>query len=224
MTQMKKEQYIALFGRVEALADEKQAEKMSSYMQNRFPFLGLPKPKLMEAIKPFLRENGRGLPDWDFIDACWQKDWREAQYIALEYLAKFKKKLTADDLPKLQKLITTKSWWETADTLDGFVGVIVLANPALKDTMLEWSRSENLWLRRVAIDFQQRFGEDTDAALLEEIIGNSLGSREFFINKAIGWSLLEYSKTDPSWVAAFLEKYGGRLDKLSRREATKYLS
>lgn len=76
----------------------------------------------------------------------------------------------------------------------------------------------------MAIDFQQRFGENTDTALLERLIGNSLGSREFFINKAIGWSLREYSKTDPAWVAAFLEKYGDRLDKLSRREAANHLA
>ncbi len=215
--------YDEMLSSVEALSDAEQSAKMSAYMKNRFPFLGVPKPKLMGAIKPYLRAVKHEQPDWEFVGVCWHKDWREAQYIALEYLAKVQKKLTAADLPRLEELITHKSWWETADTLDGFVGELVLQSPELERQMLSWSQSDNMWLRRVSIDYQQRFKERTNEKQLTQIIENNLGSSEFFINKAIGWSLREYSKTNPEWVRGFILEHKDRLDKLSVREASKYL-
>ena len=79
------------------------------------------------------------------------------------------------------------------------------------------------WLRRIAIDHQLNRKEKTNKELLEKIIVNNLGSSEFFINKAIGWSLREYSKTNPAWVKNFINRYKDKLDKLSIREASKYI-
>jgi 3-methyladenine DNA glycosylase AlkD len=82
---------------------------------------------------------------------------------------------------------------------------------------------ENIWLRRIAIDHQLARKDKTDTALLEQIIVNNLGQREFFINKAIGWSLREYSKTNPDWVRGFIEQHKDGLSPLSVREGSKYL-
>lgn len=89
--------------------------------------------------------------------------------------------------------------------------------------MLEWSTDQDLWMRRIAIDHQLCRKEKTNTELLEKIIVNNFGSSEFFINKAIGWSLRDYSRTDPDWVICFLQTYSDKMDKLSVREASKYL-
>lgn len=149
--------------------------------------------------------------------------YREAQYVGLLYLGEHKKELTGEDLPKLKTLITEKSWWETVDTLDAFVGIVVEKNGILKEEMLSWSTAKNLWLRRVAIDFQQEYKEKTDAKLLEQIIENNLSDPEFFIQKAIGWSLRDYSKVNPEFVRSFLFRYRDKLSPLSIKEASKYL-
>ena len=57
------------------------------------------------------------------------------------------------DIDKLKVLIIEKSWWETVDTIDAFVGDLVLQDNRLIETMLEWSVSDSIWLRRVAIDY-----------------------------------------------------------------------
>lgn len=216
--------YEDLFERMEAMRDEKRARKMAAYMKNRFEFLGLPKPVLDSIRKPALRE-ARKLPlDWECVFTCWEKPFREAQYVAVGYLLARQKELQESDLEKLKRLITEKSWWDTVDMLAGVCGTLAEKYPELKETMLAWSLSENIWLRRAAIDFQQKYKARTDTALLERIIVNNLGSDEFFINKAIGWSLREYAKTDPDWVRGFLDKYGNSLSSLSRREASKHLS
>lgn len=215
--------YENLFNELEKLKDETQSIKMSQYMQNKFEFLGIPKPKLNEFIKPYLKESKKYELDWDFIKLCWNKDYREAQYIAIEYIMKNTKYITKDNFEDIKYLIVNKSWWETVDSLDAVIGKIVLENKELEKQMLEWSVDNNIWLRRVSIDFQQEYKEKTNTELLEKIIVNNLGSTEFFINKAIGWSLRDYSKINPTWVSNFIKKYKNKMDKLSIKEASKYL-
>lgn len=215
--------YDGLFEQMEVLRDAAQGQKMSAYMQNRFPFLGIPKPALKEVMKPYLQKSKKLAFDWDFVFLCWEKPYREAQYVAVSYVLLHQKHFVEADLEKITRLITEKSWWDTVDNLDAAVGTLVLRYPALKETMLAWSVSDNLWLRRTAIDFQQEYKEDTDTALLAQIIENNLGGAEFFINKAIGWSLRDYSKVNPDWVRSFLKKQEGRLAALSVKEASKYL-
>jgi len=215
--------YDNLFVELEKNKNTEQAIKMAAYMQNKFVFLGIPKPKLKEIIRPYIKEGKKHELDWKFINTCWKKNYREAQYAAIEYLDSLIKILTDNDLPNLKKLIVTKSWWETSDSIDAIVGKIILNYKQLEKEMLKWSTDENIWLRRVAIDFQLQYKEKTNQKLFEQIIVNNFGTNEFFINKAIGWSLREYSKTNQKWVKDFINKYKNQLHKLSIKEASKYL-
>ncbi len=98
----------------------------------------------------------------------------------------------------MKKLIITKSWWDTTDAIDKVVGYLVKKYPELEEEMLKWSIDENIWIRRVSIIYQLGFKKNTNTALLEKIIVNNFNSKEFFINKAIGWILRDYSKTNPN--------------------------
>ena len=51
----------------------------------------------------------------------------------------------------------------------------------------------------------------------------NFGSTEFFINKAIGWVLRQYSATDPVWVANFITRHSQHMAPLSIREGAKRL-
>lgn len=215
--------YQSMFEQLEKMQDLEQGAKMSAYMKDCFPFLGIPKPILTKHIRPYLKQSKNAEFDWEFVRLCWEKPYREAQYIAIEYILLHEKQLIDTDIHKIRKLIIEKSWWETVDSLDSVVGAVVLKYPYLKEEMRQWSISENIWLRRVSIDFQQKYKEKTDVVLLEEIISNNFGTNEFFINKAIGWSLRDYSKVNPEWVHYFLERHKDSLSTLSMKEASKYL-
>lgn len=204
-------------------SDQQQAVKMASYMKDNFLFLGIPKPKLKILAKPFLAEHRKKPLDWDLIFDLWDLDFREAQYVALLYLDAHKKEIKPEDILQIKRLVTTKSWWETIDSLDEYVGLIALQDDSAKNVLQEWSVDENLWLRRVAIDFQQRYKEKTDKEFLAKTIINNLGSSEFFINKSIGWSLREYSKTNPAWVKDFIDQHRENMSSLSIKEASKYI-
>jgi len=204
--------------------DEQQAIGMRAYMRDQFQFLGISTPRRRTICKPYFKQAKKSeTVDWDFINTCWANPYRELQYVAKDYLVAMQGSLTPLDIPKIRELAVTKSWWDTIDGLDRTIGDIVFSHPDMNGLMLQWSIDENIWLRRIAIDHQLSRKEKTDTELLGKIIENNLGSNEFFINKAIGWALREYSKTNPQWVRAFIEKHRERMAKLSIREASKYI-
>lgn len=208
----------------EFLRDEENARHMEAYMRDRFKFYGLQTPERRAVYKDVIaRDKKGGVIDREFLEQCWADEHREFQYLVTDYLRAMQKVLTYDDVPFVEKFIRSKQWWDTIDGLDRTVGGIAFRDPRINDLMLRWSTDEDFWVRRLAIDHQLLRKNDTDEDLLEKIIVNNFGSDEFFINKAIGWSLRDYSKTNPAWVRDFIDKYRDRMTPLSLREASKYL-
>ena len=204
--------------------NEEQAQKMSKYMLNKFEYIGIKTPERRKIFKNFFKEyKNEEKIDWEFVNKCWENKHREFQYVAADYLKNMKDKLTIDDIPKFKQLILKKSWWDTIDNLDMTIGALALKDSNVNKILLEWSLDENIWLRRIAIDHQLLRKEKTNTELLKKILKNNLGQAEFFINKAIGWALRDYSKTNPEWVKNFIEKNRENMAKLSIKEASKYL-
>ncbi|MDR1186746.1 MAG: DNA alkylation repair protein [Bifidobacteriaceae bacterium] len=217
-------EYHAVFEAFEAAARPEDAEPMKRYMRSQFEFLGLKTPLRRSLERAWLKaaRHDQGV-DWGFVEACWAREEREFQYFAVDYLQAVGDRLAPRDLPKLRSLVVRKPWWDTIDGLDRVVGGIVQGFPEAKQTVLEWSLDNDFWLRRIAIDHQLTLGSRTDTALLARIIENNLGQTEFFINKAIGWALRDYSKTDAEFVRAFVEAHREAMAPLSIREASKRL-
>lgn len=208
----------------EFLRDEENARHMEAYMRDRFKFYGLQTPERRAVYKDVIaRDKKVGVIDREFLEQCWADEHREFQYLVTDYLRAMQKFLTYEDVPFVEKFIRSKQWWDTIDGLDRTVGGIAFRDPRINDLMLRWSTDEDFWVRRLAIDHQLLRKHATDTELLEKIIVNNFGSDEFFINKAIGWSLRDYSKTNPAWVRDFIDKYRDHMASLSLREASKYI-
>ena len=203
--------------------NEEQAEAMSKYMRNLFPFLGLKKPERAALSKEFLKNRRSDSNiDWEFISKCYSKEEREFQYLAIDYMEKVKNLFTPNDLEKIEELIITKSWWDSVDAINKIVGYIVIKYPEVKeDILLSWVESDNIWLNRISIIFQLQYKESTDTEFLTKAILHNSNTDQFFINKAIGWALREYSKTNKEWVTNFIDN--NTLSKLSVREGSKYI-
>ncbi len=90
-------------------------------------------------------------------------------------------------------------------------------------TIDRWDQGPSFWLHRTSIIFQLKYGEATDEALLFSRCVKYMDSNEFFLQKAIGWALRQYSKTRPERVRWFVDRYRGQLSGLSVREASKYI-
>ncbi|PID82552.1 MAG: DNA alkylation repair protein [Clostridiales bacterium] len=218
------DKYLIIKKEFEHNSNAENASHMEKYMRNKFIYYGIKTPNRRKICRDlFKSEKKIGTIDWNFLDKCYLDDHREFQYVVLDYLIAMKKYLTYDDIPKILKYIKQKQWWDTIDGFDRIVGDIGITDSRVDDLMLEWSKDEDFWIRRISIDHQLNRKSNTNTALLEKIIVNNFGSDEFFINKAIGWSLRDYSKVDPDWVRCFLNKYKSKMNKLSIREASKYI-
>jgi len=202
-----------------------QAEAMSAYMQKLFPFVGIPSPARKEIFKRHIAKYG--LPEYTellaIIKSCYTQPEREYHYFAIDLAGKFAKKADEHFVPLLELLISENSWWDSVDsvasncTRDFFKNHVALQKPVTG----KWMNSSNIWLQRAAILFQLNYKEATDEKLLYGYIIELQNSNEFFIQKAIGWALREYSKTKPESVRRFIES--NKLAKLSIREGSKYL-
>lgn len=203
---------------------EEKAEKMAAYMKQNFPFLGIAKTDRVALHGNFLRQVKNGdWVDWEFVFRLWDLPEREFQYLAVEYLVVLKNFLQKEDTGKLETLITTKSWWDTVDSLaENVTGTLCVNFPELIESqIMNWADSGNSWLVRTAIIFQLKYKEKTNIDVLSRAILKNSGTKEFFINKAIGWALREYSKTNQAWVRTFIENHP--LHALSVREGSKYI-
>ncbi|MCC6399957.1 MAG: DNA alkylation repair protein [Flavobacteriales bacterium] len=197
------------------------ATAMEAYMKHVAPFFGIKAPDRRALLKAHLAEHGTPaaaeLPA--IVRSAFAQREREWHHTAVDLLMKQAKRLTPDDLPLVEELITTTSWWDTVDALAvHVVGVILKRYPkAVATWNRRWIGDKDLWLNRTAILFQNRWKGDTDRALLFANITRHATHPDFFIRKAIGWSLRELAATDPAAVKAFVARQP--LSPLSRREA-----
>ena len=213
-----------LITELEEKRNELLAVSMERYMQDKFRFLGVRGATRTEIYKKYFPEARKSKAiDWDFIENCWNKEEREFQYVVVYYLKAMQRFFKREDISRLKYLIVTKSWWDTVDLLAKVVGSLVIRIEGYEQIMLEWSKDSNIWLKRVAILYQLSLKDKVDKQILDKILVNNLGDNGFFINKAIGWALRDYSKFDPEWVREFIKKNRDNMANLSIREASKYI-
>lgn len=212
-----------IFAEFEKLKNDKKAIEMSTYMKNQFAFLGIFASQRKEIENKIFKSVAKENIDFKFTDKCYKNKYREFQYAAIDYLNFKKEYLNISHIEILKNYILTKSWWDTIDHLDKIVGDIALRDEKVNEILLNWSLDDNIWIRRVAINHQILRKEKTNTELLEQIIINNFNQKEFFINKAIGWSLRDYSKTNPKWVRDFIKRHKNSMNNLSIREASKYI-
>ena len=195
-------------------------------MRDQFVFLGIKSPARValsrDAVAGLTKPTQHDLVA--VAQSCWDREEREYQYFAIWYLRRFVKQLDAEFIDTARFVITTRSWWDTVDDLaQNIVGPIVRADRRQAAVMDEWIDDDNFWLARTAILHQNRGKSDTDTERLFRYCDRRATDSEFFIRKAIGWALREYSKTDADAVRRYIKAHDAELSGLSKREGLKWL-
>lgn len=209
-----------------AAANPDKAKWMIDYMKGRFEFYGIGTKERRSIQKVFFKVNGYPAYEdlFELVFWLWKQPQRECQYLALELLQKNEKKLLIGDIEKIEALIIDKSWWDSVDGLAAWIcGAYFTKFPEqIIPVTDKWMRSGNMWLQRSVLLYQLKYKDKTNTELLEKWIKELVDHKDFFIRKAIGWILREYSKTNPEWVVQFV-KENDSLSGLSKREALKHL-
>ena len=207
-------------------ADAGIAAPMKKYMKDRYDYFGIKSPLRKEIYREHKLKYGL-IPlteTEDIIKWCWQQPQREYQYFAMEFLGKAVKKADDEIIILYVHMITNKSWWDTVDYIAAnLVGNYLKQFPQrTKELTSPWMSSNDMWLQRTCLLFQLKYKSAMDTELMHSFISRLSGSKEFFIRKAIGWVLREYSKTDTEFVIDYVKKYP--MSGLSQREALKWLN
>lgn len=210
------------------IADQAKAPEMQRYMKSEMPFRGVPKPERAGLVRRLFAAHP--LSDVDTWTATVLELWRgarfrEERYVALDLTAAGDRSWQQPSLLALyEELVVTGAWWDFVDEVaNRRVGPLLRAYPAeLTPAMRSWSRDPDPWKRRTSIICQLGSKADTDVELLTECIEANIADPDFFLRKAIGWSLRQFAKSEPGWVRTFVDTHP-ELSPLSRREATKHL-
>lgn len=208
---------------LEAKSNKENAYWMTKYMRNQFQFLGVKKPEQMEVFKQMFKsypfpQNYLEIPN-EMLDL----PQHEFHYLAMVLVQKLKKDWDENVLYWVEKTALRYPWWDVTDVLaPKILGPYFLKFPEQKLKYIDrWMNSGNFWLQRMCIIYSLDYKQQTITEELQAIILPLATSKEFFIQKAIGWSLRQYARTNPSWVIGFVQN--NQLSALSRREALKHL-
>ena len=226
----------AVRGALEAAGDPDRARGQQAYMKSTMPFRGITSPHLTATLRPLLADPAYllvGRDEWEAtIRGLWDgAEFREERYAALAISGHRLYRAWARDrtaIPLYRYLIETGAWWDFVDEIAARrVGPILRAHPETEtERMRSWATADSMWVRRAAILSQLSSKDETDRQLLLDCITPNLADREFFIRKAIGWSLRQYAHSGTmaaDWVRDTVDDLGPRLSPLSRREALKNL-
>ncbi|WP_297868498.1 DNA alkylation repair protein [uncultured Flavobacterium sp.] len=199
---------------------------MENYMKNNFTYFGI-KTENRRAIFKSNYEQNKAEVKSNFRAIAWelfQMKEREFHQTAIDLLVKeFKKSFVLEDIQLIEKLIITNSWWDSVDTIAKYLlGGYLLQFPSETLKVVErFSNSENMWLNRSSILFQLSYKEKNNFEILKSECEKHKDSNEFFIQKAIGWALRDYSRFNPKGVESYVNSTN--LKPLSRREALRLL-
>jgi 3-methyladenine DNA glycosylase AlkD len=212
------------------VADPVKAVAMQAYMKSTLPYHGVPAPLLRQVCKEvFSSAQLETSAQWQglVLDLWRNAGFREERYAALQLAGDRRARAfqTPGTMKVYEELIVTGAWWDYVDDVASHrIGPILRDHPApMRRKMLRWSKCPDIWKRRSSIICQLGFKQATDLDLLYACIEPSLGSREFFLQKAIGWALRQYAWTEPTEVKRYVRLNQERLSPLSRREALKNL-
>ena len=202
------------------------AVPMENYMKNNFSFLGIKTEKRRAIFKSNYELNKDEIKS-NFRTIAWelfQMKEREFHQVAIDLLVKESmKNFAIEDIKLIEKLIITNSWWDSVDTIAKYLlGGYLQQFPLETLKVIErFSNSKNMWLNRSAILFQLSYKEKTNFEILISECEKHKHSNEFFIQKAIGWALRDYSRFNPTGVKAYV--HSTNLKPLSSREALRLL-
>jgi len=220
----------ALRAELEKRADKTHAAFHKNYHKSTKDFYGLKNAALVEAFNTIFPKKEPLEKDEAIAIALelWSSNWFEEQAAGLMLLERCAKELTPKDLPILKKITEECEGWAMLDYLSTrHLGTLAINYPdEVYPKVRKWTKSKHLWTRRASIlihimpsrkkQLRAEFAIPTFEELLHE--------KEFFIRKAIGWTLREIGKHYPDLTFEFLREHKEEASGLTLREGGRNLS
>lgn len=205
-----------------------KAKREKTYLKSDDDFYGVSYWEIDIIIKEFRKKNPTLEKDKLFrlTKILWNSNFHEEKTLAIKLLNSYHSYLSYKDMTLLEDMLVASKGWDHIDEIScHLVYAILMKNKKAFNYLKKWSESSSFWMRRASLIsqillFRQGKG---DKELFFSMAQNLLSEKEFFIRKAIGWTLRELSKSDPQSVVNFLNKNKEKLSGLSFREGSRKL-
>lgn len=196
--------------------DKEKAEKLKRYLGTSLIVYGLDSKTQVELCKKgytFYSGNKEGVFT-SYCDVYHTSHSHEGKNQAFIYLDKNFKHISAKtQLELLPTWVEKVDNWAHSDYLSKFLTRLV-ENEETRKTMLTkvklWNNSNNLWERRqslVALYYYARTKKEfVPFELSTKLISNVIDDKEYFVQKAVGWTLRESYNVYPKETYKFIEE------------------
>jgi len=197
--------------------DRAKAEKLKRYLGTQLNVYGLITKSQVDLYKQgfsFYTQNKE--QTFLLLDIVFRgSKTHEGKNQALIYLDKNYKHIpVTSQLKILPQWVKHVDNWAHSDYLSKFLTRLTEHPEAKKEmlnTLLQWNNSKNLWERRqslVSLFYYARTKkEHVEFTLARQLIKPLIVDKEYFVQKAVGWSLRESYNVYPQQTYSFIEEH-----------------
>jgi 3-methyladenine DNA glycosylase AlkD len=189
------------------LSDKQFASDIKRYIKSPYEFYGVRVPEIRTLAKRLHEE--RNLKDfYKTFDKLWESGYHEEMSLALYALQLYEQEFDMKTWKFLKPRLKEIHTWDQIDAVSSFIiGKILLKHPKLEKELLKLSKSDNFWMRRIAIVSTLPRIKTGDVKLTMKLAEDYIEDEEPYIQKATGWMLREAGKKDPEIVKRFILKH-----------------
>ena len=179
-------------------------------------FLGVTVPNIRRIAKKFSQE----ISLQELVELI-RNPIHEVRLCALIILVnKYKKEDSEKIYQYYLKHLNSVNNWDLVDTSAPYiVGDYLYKNPKKSKILLEFSQSENLWIRRISIVSTLTFIKNNEFNQTLKIANLLIYDDHDLIHKAVGWMLREIYKRDESLIKQFLRQNYAQIPRTTLRYA-----
>lgn len=229
--------------RIRVSGDPERAVQARRYLKSSLTFWGVDLPSLREEARRLVRtlppvprsgatpsqRRARADATLVWVEALWVEPVHELRTLACLLLQSEARRLSAADLPVVERVLRDSHTWAYVDLIAMHVVGRIRRDPAERaavDAVLDrWIGDPDFWIRRsalLALMLANREGEP-DLPKLFDTIERLLPEKEFFLRKVAGWALREIATKHPEEAAAFIVAHKAKMSGLTFREGSRKL-
>ncbi len=184
-------------------------------------FLGIRVPQLRKFAKKYDEI------DLEQVSALLKSDFNETRALALMILVRKFNNADAKDKDILYdfyiKQIKHINNWNLVDASAPYIVGAYLADKD-KNILIEWTKSTNMWVRRIAIVSTLCFIRQNHLQTTLTIAKQLLNDKQDLIHKAVGWMLRELGKKNESELKKFIKQHYASMPRTTLRYAIERFS
>ena len=136
--------------------------------------------------------------------------------------------LTRSEFTKIKEWVIKVTCWEHSDDLSKILAGVTEENPTwIIPALKSWNRSKSPWERRQSIvalmEYSKKREKVQSFSLMISLVENLLSDEDYYVQKAVGWTLREIGNVYPRETLTFIDQNVARISPNAWSSATRKL-